>query len=388
MKDLDRKQYDSAINVPYNSLQEPGGPETFGNHYNQFVPFPAKYIKPEERHVRAFSDLKRLTKYMCQNPVEQQFIIKFLAHLIQKPAENPQTIICFKGVRQGVGKDTIISTIRAMIGSDKVSSTSDMGDVFGSWNSTTIAGKLVVNFNEAEGLQGSKFNNQLKDATTRELNLVKQKYCCERYEKNYIRFLVSSNNFNPIVEGRRTFICQTRLCERVEDEETDFFINYNQGLNDDRWVNTVFSYLMDMDISKFDPKKPPKSSVEKRMADQRIRPIHRFFQDIGEGSLLQAEGDHCFQHPNLKTSQWCIKPRKFKELYENWLMEKNEYKHNETKKSIMGQLDNWVNEFIGAIEVKKTMRHNNKQHRVWIVDKEKVIVGLQNCSKYSVNDVD
>lgn len=383
LRDPTKRCFESITNHPYSPAQQDPTPSDV---YNEFVPFPVEYI---ETYGTRYScggryDFQDFIHYLCQTDEEEEYLYNFAAHLVQHPDENPQVLVVLKGHMEGVGKDTYMRTLAKMVGENKAFDTSDMEDVFGKYNAN-LDSKLIVQFNEAQGNQGTTFNDKLKHHVTASTNTIRQKYVVDKTQPNCVRYVVASNHFNPIVAGRRTLICQTRCEERVTDDRPDFWNTYYKLLGSQTFLNSLYSDLVDVDLTDFDITKPPVTEVQANKQAQSILPIHQFLQQIAEKGF-PLNGDNVFAIKN--SDEIGIKPKHFHSRYSDFLCNLE----TEFPLSNMNQrkvVFNWVSEYTGCIKMNQQRRDAGGKHiRCMTINRKGLLKSLKNGNKYTEPDSD
>lgn len=369
--DETQRCYQGITSAPYNPLE---GDPTSDNIYNEASPFGFKYIPKEERDPRALDDLKYILKHLCTEEKEVEYLLHYIADIIQNPRRNPQVLIVFKGHAEGVGKDTIIKTLVVVLSRKYVDTTANLSDVFGAYN-PILDGKLVLQFNECQSKQGHANWDAIKDMITRDENTIKQKYLVDKWQPNYTRVFVSSNNHNPTGTGRRPFICQTRVDISIQKDNPGWFDEYyGTKLKDERYVNSMGSDLLDLDLSEFNVMKPPETEVHKNKSS--VRPIHRFLQKLAEGDYNSQPDVFMMKDDGVIgcKKKWLLSTyRSFHEL--NF--------HTENPDQYKVHMSNWVNEYVKSITWEGKGYVNGKQVRCVKIDTKLLITSLMNGNRYT-----
>ena len=131
-----------------------------------------------------------------EDPKVNKFLLDYLAHLIQKPYEIPETAILMKS-RQGAGKDTLIDFIEKIIGVKYTKRTEKLDELFGQFNDS-LKNKLIVQIDEIGGKDGFVNKESIKRLiTTKRLN-INEKGVKIYENNNYARVFIFTNNINPI----------------------------------------------------------------------------------------------------------------------------------------------------------------------------------------------
>ena len=196
LKDINRRDYENTVFVPFSEKTKvtPFKIDAVNKekNYNLFKGFNSQII--EEFSTPAWFIDYLNSVFLVDS--EKEYVLKYIAHLIQYPEIRPDSCLIFKGL-EGSGKDTILNIVKKLIGNQYVHSCQDLDSIFGNFNSN-LSQKLVVQLNEID--QRSFINNKeaIKDYITRDNTTINQKNIKTRKEKNYVRLFMFSNNTTPI----------------------------------------------------------------------------------------------------------------------------------------------------------------------------------------------
>lgn len=375
LSDPNKRTYSSIVWEPYNPLEED---PTDVHTLNQAVPMQFEYIPADKRNPDATKSLDRILSHLSNTDEEAQYAKMFIAHLLQKPRENPQVGLIVKGHCGGVGKDTLQWTVVAIVGSGMVVNTDSMKQLFGDWNDV-LDGKLLTCSNEAQGKDCMSYIEQIKNHLTAGTLNIRKKYMHTKHISNYNRFIGFSNNPNPFKIDRRFMYMQTRVDDVLPKE---FFDEYYTTLKDPNFVNSMASDLMDLDISTFAIGRVPETDVKKNKQHDSIYPIHRFLQKIAQGKY----DTHADVEVVPKTNRLAFP-------YKWMLSEYFDFVRSESGSSYLdkGKLKQdiaiWANEYAFSIKLKTVIRDSNdKQKRVVTMDREGLIKSLKNGKRFVEDD--
>jgi hypothetical protein len=362
--------YTSVSCEPYNQLENDPTPD---HVYNEALKFPFEYIPDTERDVRAMDDLKHILHHLTTEPAEAEYLIRFIADIIQFPRRNPQILIVFKGHAEGIGKDTINKTLQKLLGHNYVASVGDMKLVFGNYN-PVLDGKLVLQFNECQSKQGHSNWDPIKDQVTADKNCIREKYLVDKWQPNYTRLFVSSNNPNPIPAGRRPFMCQTRIDKKISPQWFDEY--YNSKLTDTHYINSLGSYLLSIDLANFNVMKPPLTEVHLNKHNDNIKPIHRFLQKLAEGEFDTQSGVFKLNNHGLIgcKKKWLV--HAYKTFHE-------QHFHTDSPDQYKKDITNWANEYVVSITLNAKPYLHGKQLRCVQIDTHTLIDSLKNGNRYT-----
>ena len=275
-KDPNKRCYDSCVFDPNPNFDN-------DRQFNTFKPFtitmPVYENQPEDP-----KEFINLVSSLCNyDDIVSNYLMSYIAHLFQKPNENPYTAIVLKG-NQGTGKDTLTHIIEKLLGNNYLVKLSDMSNLVGGFNDC-LYNKLVVQINEMSGQDGYAYKNKIKDMITTETNIIKMKYLPIQYQTNYVRWFMFSNNLVPVVienTDRRFLICET-----ADDYigKTEYWRDFYRKLNDKEYLQQIYYYLMNYDISEWRPNDIPKTKDKKNLLINNNNPIHLFISNYDDKNL-------------------------------------------------------------------------------------------------------
>ena len=264
IKDPKRKDYEQQSFLPYSEVNE-----TSSEIFNLFKGFKSKRTEYNEDEVKWFDEY---LNNVYKTDEIRKYIKSFLAHIIQKPTENPKIAIVLKGI-EGTGKDSLLDIISGLIGIDLLCRGKGMDNLFGTYNSI-VSNKLIIGMNEVQGKDGMKYIEDLKEFITSDELQIREKYISSRNRPQNFRLFILSNGYSPIVfspTDRRFFIVETNM-EMANKEHFEYWKDLHKNkIGNDEMMNKLFSYLLDYDISDFSPKRDkPNTETQNFLATRNI----------------------------------------------------------------------------------------------------------------------
>ena len=367
IRDKSKRAYKEMVCTPYNPKEQDPTPDSI---LNVAEPFNFSYIPEDVRCDGVIGDFDYILEHICCCEETKIYMLHFFAHLLQYPNNNPQVAPIIKGHLGGVGKDSIIKLITALLGDFWVASTDDMERVFGKFNSV-LDHKLLVQLNEAEGSQGSRFIPKIKGHVTQDLNIIKEEHIKPRPQKNNTRFVGNSNNLNPFPYDRRLCLIQTLVHKVISKEWWAEF--YNSKLTDQHYLDSVGSYLLDVDLTEVNLMKPPDTVASLTKKSQKVLPIHKVLQKLAEGEYENSTHVH-----DLLKQEGSIGFTK------TWLVEQVMAHCTDApqKAAITKMVESWAVEYPQVINLLGRPWVNGKQLRLITLDKERMVSALKNSSRY------
>lgn len=232
-------------------------PDTRGLSDKQFNLWTGFSVEKKFGEVTPYLDLVR--SVICNGDTEaSDYLIKFLAHMIQFPSEKPTVAILMKSI-QGIGKGSFVAPLLSILGMHGVH-VNGSGLITGRFNSC-IANKLLV-FADETNLTDSKTVNIMKGLISERTLWIEKKGIEPLPICNYIRFFIACNSESALLAGireRRYLLLEPSL--KTEDSKK-YFDAYRSWL-ERGGSQFLLNYLQELDISDFDPRRAPMTSVLK-----------------------------------------------------------------------------------------------------------------------------
>lgn len=220
------------------------------------------------------------------------YLVQWLAFIVQKRIQ-PQTALVFQS-KQGVGKDLFWGFIYDfIIGKNMVSLPSDINDVIGRFNGSTIENKLMIHINEVSGKDTFAGNDKIKQliAGQKEISIEKKQEN-PRKTTNNLAFIFLSNNENPVrVEetDRRwcIFECSNKWVEKNTEERFKHFKELGNIMSNniqyaERLAVIFYLILKQFDLNEFNILDIPKSKMYNEMKKSQLPIIYYWFKDVCE----------------------------------------------------------------------------------------------------------
>jgi hypothetical protein len=195
-------------------------------------------------------------------PNEYAHIVKWLSHRVQTPWDKINHALVLGG-SQGIGKDSLLEPVRYAIGSWNLEEVSPIA-LTGRFNG--FAKSVILRISEARDLgEGNRFtfydHCKVYCAAPPEILRIDEKNLPEYYIPNCTGLIITTNYRTDGIylpaDDRRHFVCWSPCIK--EDFAKDYWIDlhhwYRDGGN-----RHVAAFLMQNDLSDFDPKAPPEKT--------------------------------------------------------------------------------------------------------------------------------
>ena len=127
------------------------------------------------------------------------YIVYWMAHLVQRPQELPETALVFRG-REGIGKDTFIRPLRDIVGSEHFLMLSSLNQITGRF-SGHLSNALLVFCNESVWGGDKSAQGVLKSMITDEVQPIEHKGRDLFMVKSYRRMIFATNENWAVPRG-------------------------------------------------------------------------------------------------------------------------------------------------------------------------------------------
>jgi hypothetical protein len=298
-----RLEYSRTDFFPYNK----NPPNIPSNVFNTFVPFKRlQYIdEPKHKNFTRFLEMFNQLMYnLCErDPKMQEFLLFYIAHMVQYPDVLPQTIIYLKGI-QGIGKDTLIDIIQLLISNeDYILRCKSLEQIFGRFN-FGCGGNLVIDVNEMSNTDAITYKEHIKDFSTRKTNNIETKGVDGFSKlKNCIRLFIKSNDNKPVClteSSRREFVVEGYPISLDSTTVDKFFEEFHPLVQTEEIINNLFAHLNNIDLSKFNVRKPPRGQLFSELQTNNVKPIFNWLRLMEcNGVAHHKDGDVLYLQSDL-----------------------------------------------------------------------------------------
>lgn len=198
------------------------------------------------------------------------YLIRYLAHMLQKPEEKPGIMIVLLG-GQGTGKGSFFRLLKA-IWQHTTLQVSDVAHVIGSFNAA-IERNYVVCMDEALFSGDRKALDRLKSMVTEPTVTIEQKYQPRRTISSYHRFFAASNHkhFAQVeADDRRFAFFQVSEARKGDHAYWD---NVHKAIDDPAVIAAMVHEMLSLDLTNFNVRQRPKTEAH---MDQRLKSLSGF----------------------------------------------------------------------------------------------------------------
>lgn len=216
------------------------------------------------------------------------YLIRFLAHMIQKPHEKPGVIITLLG-GQGTGKGFFFSLLRA-IWTRTTLQVSDIEQVTGRFNAC-LERNFVICMDEALFSGDRKAMDRLKSMITEYVIQIEQKFQPARSIQSVHRLFASSNHshFGNIEMDDRRFVFLS--VSNSKQQDTSYFGQIAAFIEDEKTVGALIYYLQRKDLTTFNVRAKPNTNEHLEQKLKSLQGVARmWYEFLVNGTLGETAG--------------------------------------------------------------------------------------------------
>lgn len=238
------------------------------------------------------SNIFKHIKNLCGNDDKTtDYLIKTLAMKVQKPYKIMGTSIIFKSI-EGCGKDSFFNFFGNKILGNRYYLNEDKIDlIFGRFNKL-IENKLLVCVNESSGSDTFTKMNCIKNAITREVNVIEIKGVDGYENRNCILYIWFTNNEVVMkIDGiERRFICIE--CDSSIATNKKYFDDLYEEFENDIYAKLFYDYLMKVDLNSFDfiKDRPTDNNYYKSLKEHSMPIFLKYVEDQYIKLTLKKDG--------------------------------------------------------------------------------------------------
>lgn len=297
LSDFERRQYDFTNFFPYGK-NTPNIPK---KTFNTFTPF-ARIESLENPIVDDFDDFLNnyflvLIHHLAERDKEMaNNLVHYIAHMIQYPDVLPETIIYLKG-DQGIGKDTLLDIIDSLIcNKEYIYRTKNLESVFGRFNSA-IRNNICLGINEMSNREAIRYQHDIKDYSTREVNNIEVKGIDGIYKiNNFSRVFIISNDNKPVcltASSRRENVNQGFCVSLSGIDKAEFFNKIRNYMKNEKIMDNLFAYLYNtVDLTDYNPRVFKRGRLFKTLSCTNVKPVFDWLRNQDwDDVVLHKDGD-------------------------------------------------------------------------------------------------
>ena len=216
------------------------------------------------------------------------YLIKFMAHMLQKPAEKPGVMLTLLG-GQGTGKGVYFSLLRAIWPRTTLQA-SNIEQITGRFNAC-LERNFIICMDEALFSGDKKSMDSLKSIITESMLQVEQKFQPTRTIQSVHRLFASSNHshFGSIELDDRRFVFLK--VSDAKQQDTNYFGGIAAAINDPATIGALVYYLKRKNLNLFDVRRKPNTSELLSQKLKSLQGFERFWYEVLATGYLNGTGN-------------------------------------------------------------------------------------------------
>jgi hypothetical protein len=250
-----------------------------------------------------------LLQVLCNNDQSLfEYLIGYLAHMVQVPEEKPGVMIVLLG-GQGTGKGVFFSLLRA-IWPITTLQVSKIDQVVGKFTSA-LERNYIICMDEALFAGDRAAIDNLKSIVTEQYLHIEQKFQPSRTIESVHRLFAASNHnhFAHVESDDRRFVF-VRVSD-TRQQDTVYFRAVANAISKPDTIKALVYYLNRKDISKFNVRIKPKTTEQLSQKLKSLQGFERFWYEVLTSADLEGTG----RSPNSWTASIFIITTKVLENY-------------------------------------------------------------------------
>ncbi len=251
------------------------------------IQFAFTHAEPHEHSLDVLTRFTFLLRLVSGNTdLLQSYLLKWIAHILQKPLDLPGVGIVLTG-NKGVGKDTIFDFLMEYVLGEYSATNYDSNRQFFEKHDTGRKGKLLIKLEEANRKLCMEHKDDLKSMVTAKSSTFNPKNEKPITIPNKCRFIFTSNKGNPLdfADGERRYVILP--CSSEMKANSEFWTQTRELLFNPEAGRTVGDFLLKIDLTGFDIRKLPANEYQEQVIETEESSEKKFF-DQWDGEIASA----------------------------------------------------------------------------------------------------
>ena len=222
------------------------------------------------------------------------YLIKYLAHMVQHPEEKPGVMIILLG-RQGTGKGMFFQLL-VKIWPRTTLLLSDISQVVGQFNAA-LERNYVICMDEAIFSGDRKSQDRLKSLVTEKTLRIEQKYQPSRSIESIHRIFAASNHHHfsqTESDDRRSLFIRVSASHQNDHV---YFSKLSTAIRDDVVIGAMMQHLVDLDLSNFNIRSRPVTKEQNKQKMLSLSGFDRYWYEVlsmGKFMQMHTYSPSCF----------------------------------------------------------------------------------------------
>lgn len=228
----------------------------------------------------------------CNNKLVYEYILNWLAWCVQYPARKTMVCLILYG-KTRTGKSCLAENImETIMGKDKVVIAGSVDQLFDKHSSNE--GKHVVVLNEAQGKQTKNIHEIIKDAITRETNIINPKGIAPYDIDDFANYIFTTNNVSSVDLPKDDCRFMPIKVSSSKFGDIQYFKKLRKALADVDIMRSFYQELMDIPLENWNAVTDrPFTEITDLMKEASVSPYEEFQEYIVELNNKEYETNGC-----------------------------------------------------------------------------------------------
>lgn len=228
--------------------------------------------------------LKHIKEILCNgNKVAYEYVMNWMAHLIQYPHLKMGVVLCLKSLFEGAGKNVCITKLEKIIGREHYLQVKHMDEITGTFNGIGEA-KTLVNLDECVWGKDKKKEGIIKNLITEEKKYINKKNKEAYVIPDYCNYILSTNNecFAPTTEGGRRFYALevNNKYAGISNDETRKYFKKIMDAPHEAFAKILYNRPLKTEDWEFNPREFVKTKALQQAIEQNWCNVRKWWYNI------------------------------------------------------------------------------------------------------------
>ena len=252
INDENIRKYDSMVFTPPPLKHDLSDYNTWQGFDNEKKPLPPNFNIETNEYIIRFREY--ISNLVNGRENYSNYIIAWIANIIQYPAFRSQVCIILYSLVEGVGKTKLIELIENIIGDKYSFSITDVSNQLFGKHSMAEFEKLFISLSEIKGRDTYSNSETFKSRITDPKRDFEPKGLKSFNGINYSNYICSTNNINSVNAGENDRRFCVITCNNKKANDKIYFMKFdNEIVKNEEAVKCIYEYLKKFPIETYVP---------------------------------------------------------------------------------------------------------------------------------------
>ena len=262
---------------------------------NTWNGFPIEKVPYKKLDTSIIHDHIKVMAGECNNKLVYEYILNWLAWCVQYPARKTMVCLILYG-KTRTGKSCLAENImETIMGKDKMIVAGSVDQLFDKHSSNE--GKHIVVLNEAQGKQTKNIHEIIKDAITRETNLINPKGIAPYDIDDFANYIFTTNNVSSVDLPKDDCRFMPIKVSSSKFGDIQYFKQLRKALADVDIMRCFYQELMNRPLDNWNAVADrPYTKITELMKEASVSPYEEFQEYIVELNSKEYETNGCVSY--------------------------------------------------------------------------------------------